>query len=344
MPNEFQRLTVEAASANEVLVMPHFGDIIDENGEVMIASDEEGDWQMWNDIPYKRNIFDIYGNKNLLKRRDATCKLIYSSLGTMSNRVIETTALYLAAENCQRELYQGAFRDWESRSDVFTEKALELISLAVGTDLFSNKWFGFTGRPANAEYSLNKFNGIWHWIAVDVTAGTIPTAQTVDLGDAATFTDQEAFEGIRAMISAQPVIMKALPKGMKTIHIDQDWFDKISRYLISIGDGSAIDKASALETIRVEGYLVKPKTWDHVIYTIMGAVAHLGVITLNGNFIFGTDAKYGSGPNSDGPALKVWYSDDDDVTRWAYHVKAGTMLGTPGYAVVATTTGVLAQL
>jgi hypothetical protein len=341
----FQRYEVPARAALEVLVLPQFADVIDENGNVLIPAAENNDWQVWDDIPFQRNVIDIYGNKNLLKRRDATCKIIYSSLGRTSNRVITTEKVYIAAENCQQELYQGAFRDWESRSDVFREKALDLIQNAAGADIFSNKWFGWTARPANASWSINKFNGIWHWIAADVTAGTIPAGQTVDLGDAATFTDAEAYAGILAMIDAQDEIMSNMDDDMKTIHVDKNWYRQIWRYLISIGTMSAVDKAGAApDVLMVEGIKVKPKKWNPIISSIMGAAAHLGILTLDGNFIFGTDSKYGKGPNNDGPAMSVWYSQDDDVTRWELHLKAGTMLGAPGYAVVATSTGVLAQL
>lgn len=341
----FQRLNVDPLAATQVLVMPHFADVLDEDGNVIIPSAEEGDWQVWDNVPYSVPIIDILGNKNLLKRRDATCKIIYSSLGTTSNRVITTEKVYIAAENCQQELYQGAFRHWESRSDVFREKALELISNAVGTDLYSNKWFGWVGRPSNADWSINKFNGIWHWLAEGVSAGTIPASQSIDLGAAGTgFTNQEAYDAAIAMIDAQGEIMINMDDDMKTLHIDKSWYSKISRYLISIGDGGPRDKAGFLTNIVIENVKVKPKKWNPIISSIMGATAHLGVLTLDGNFIYATDSRYGKGPNNDGPAMSVWYSEDDDVTRWQYHHKGGTGVGALGYTVVGTSTGVLAQL
>jgi hypothetical protein len=340
----FQRLNVDPLAATQVLVMPHFGDVIDENGDIIIPSAEQGDWQVWDNVPYSVPIIDILGNKNLLKRRDATCKIIYSSLGTLSNRVITTEKVYIAAENCQQELYQGAFRHWESRSDVFREKALELISNAVGVDLYTNKWFGWTARPANADYSLNKFNGIWHWLAAGVADGTIVAAQSVDLGDAATFTDAEAYQAAIAMIDAQGDIMANLDDDMKTLHLDKNWVRKISRYLISIGTTAPVDKAGLMQNIVIENVKVKSKKWNPMITSIMGAAANLGVLTIDGNFLYATDSRYGKGPNNNGPALTVWYSEDDDVTRWQYHHKGGTGIGALAYNVVGTTTGVLAQL
>lgn len=340
----FQRLNVEPKAALQVLVMPQFADVLDESGDILIPASEAQDWIVWDNVPYRVPIIDIYGNKNVMKRRDATCKIIYSSLGRTANRYIETEKLYIAAENCQQELYQGAFRDWESSSDVFREKANELISSAVGTDVYSNKWFGWTGRPANADWSLNKFNGVWHWLAAAVTDTVIPASQSVDLGDVATFTNAEAYEAALGMIDAQGDVMSNMDDDMKTLHIDKNWYRQISRYLISIGDGSARDKSGNLENIVIEGIKVKAKKWNPILTSIMSEAAHLGVLTLDGNFIFATDSAYGKGPNNNGPALSVWYSEDDDVTRWQYHLKAGTGIGNPAYSVVAATTGVLAQL
>ncbi len=341
----FQTLTVEPKAAHEVIVMPHFGDVIGENGDVIIPSSDEGDWQVMDDVPYKRPIIEIYGYKNLLKRRDATCKIIYTSLGKTSNRYIATEAVYLAPENCQRELYQGAFRDWESRQDVFSGKAVELISKIAGVDIFSNKWFGWTGRAHIATWSLNKFNGIWHYIAGYNTSGVIPAGQTVDLGDPTSFTDQEAYEGLLAMIDKQDEILYNIDDSEKAFYIDKKWAKKAWRYLRSIGYDEATSKAANMPaSFFVEDIEVKPKPWNPLVAAIMGAEGNLGILTLRGNFLYATDSAYGSGPKSDGPALKVWYSEDDDVTRWQWHHKGGTEMGAPQHSVIATTTALLAAL
>ena len=344
---QFQTLTVAPKAAVEVLVMPQFGDIIDENGEVIIPSSEEGDWTVFPNVPFQIPIIDIFGNQNVMKRRDATCKIIYSSLGQMSNRFGYTEKVYIAAENCQAELYQGAFRDWESHSEVFQEKALELIGKAAGTDIFTNKWFGYVGRPQNATYSLNKFNGIWHWVAVDVNAGTIPSSQTVDFGAAGSITNQNAYDALMAVINAQSDIMSNMDDDLKTMHVTKNLAKKAWRYLVSIGQATPVDKAQGMPKggFEIEGIRIKPKNmWGPVLQSIMGAAAEVALLVLDGNFVYLTDEAYGGGPNSDGPALEVFYDERDMVTRWRWFNKSGTMLAVPGYAAVGTTSGVIAQL
>lgn len=340
-----QRYNVDGNGTFQTIVMPQFGDVLDENGDVMITSAEEGDWTVMDDVPYKETLFELFGSRNLLKRRDATCKIIRSSLGRVGARYITTEKLYIAAENCQQELYRGAFRDWESRSDVFQERALEIIQRAAGDDIFSNKWFGKESRIANANWSLNKFNGIFFWINQAIADGTIPAGQTLTIPDGE-ITDADAYALLADMVDSQDDILYNSDDADKAIYCDKKLAKKAWRYLVSIGQATPAQKAQGMPaTFTIEDIEVRTQKWAPILTELGGdAFTYAAVLTFKGNFVFATDTKYGKGPNNAGPALSVWYSQDDDVTRWELHLKAGTQLGYAKHAVVALSNGLTAVL
>lgn len=343
----FSRYNVPAKAAHEVIVMPQFGDIISENGEVIIPSDETGDWTVLDDVPDSRDIINIFGNKNLLRRRDATCKVIRSGLGRTTNRKVRTEKVYIAAENCQQELYQGAFRDWEGQQDIFQEKAITLISKAAGTDIFTNKWFGKESRANNATWSLNKFNGIFHHFNAAITDGTIPAAQTASI-NTGEISNADAYDLIIDMIEKQDPILDGIDEVDKCVYLDKKLAKKVWRYLVSVGTAGAQAKADSMpSSFYVEDYELRPKKWTPFLLELLGGgatFAYAAVLTIKGNFLFATDKTYGKGPNNVGPALTVWYDQNEDVTKWDLHLKAGVDLIAPQFSVIALTTGLTAVL
>lgn len=347
----FQTLVIDPKAFHEVMVMPHFGDVIGENGTVVIPSDEEGDWMVIDDVPHTRPVIEIVGSKNLLKRRDTTCKIIRSSLGTVSARYIKTEKVYISAENCQQELYQGAFRDWESRSDVFREKAIEIIMKAFGTDSFTNKWFGKEGRAANADWSLNKYNGIWTWLNKYRADGVIPAAQTISI-PVGEISEADAYGLMQDLIDNQDDILYHVDDSDKAIYVDKKLAKKVWRYLVSVGDATPAQKAQGTpSSFYIEDTEVRVKKWNPVLKAIASDAAiatpqhtYAACLTLKGQFLYATDSKYGKGPNNDGPAMKVWYDEDDDVTRYEIHHKGGTELSAPKHSVIAMTNGLSAVL
>jgi hypothetical protein len=341
-----QRYNVDAKAAHEVIVMPQFGDVIGENGEVIIPSDESGDWTVLDDVPWSRDLIQIFGNRNLLKRRDATCKLIRSSFGKATAREIFTRKVYVAAENCQNELYQGALKDWESRTDIFSEKALDLIGKAVGADMFSNKWFGNDSRANNANWSLNKFNGVWYYVNKAISNGTIPAAQTMTIPAGIQISEVDAYDLILAMIDAQDYVLQNIDESDKAIYIDKNLAKKVWRYLVSVGYAGAEAKAANMpKSFYVEDIELRVKKFAPLLAELMGnQYTYAAILTIKQNFVFATDKTYGKGPANAGPALSVWYDMHDDVTKWDFHAKAGTEVIAPQFSVVAFTNGLAAVL
>jgi hypothetical protein len=346
MKLNLQTYTVDPMAAHEVIVMPQFGDVIDENGEVVIPSSETGDWTVLDDVPYGRPLIQIFGKKNLLKRRDATCKLIRSSFGTASAKEIFTRKLYLAAENCENELYQGAFKDWESRTDIFQEKALELIGEAVGTDMFSNKWFGNDNRANNANWSLNKFNGIFYWYNKALTDGVIPAGQSLAIPQAVNISEVDAYDLILAMIDAQDYVLQNIDESDKAIYIDKNLAKKVWRYLVSVGYAPPQAKADNMPAnFYVEDIELRVKKWAPLLSELNGSpFTYAAILTIKQNFVFATDKAYGKGPKNSGPALSVWYDAHDDTTKWDFHLKGGTQVIAPQFSVIALSGGLTAVL
>lgn len=345
MKLNLQPYSVAPKAAHEVIVMPQFGDVIGENGEVIIPSDESGDWTIIDNVPHSVPLIQIFGQRNLLKRRDATCKLIRSSFGKTAAREIFTRKVYVAAENCQQELYQGAFRDWEGQTDIFEERALELIGKAVGADMFSNKWFGKESRANNANWSLNKFNGVWYYINKSISDGTIPVGQTFTIA-AGEIAEVDAYDLIINMIEAQDPVLEGIDEADKAIYCDSRLAKKVWRYLVSVGFASPEAKAANMpKSFYVEDIELRVKKWHPVLLELSGAsFAYAAVLTIKGNFTFATDTSYGFGPANNGPALRAWYDEHDDVSKWDFHLKAGCEMIAPQFSVVALTTGLAAAL
>ncbi len=86
-----------------------------------------------------------------------------------------------------------------------------------------------------------------------------------------------------------------------------------------------------------KGIEVRVKPWDGILAGLNGGVAaHAIVLTVKGNFLFATDNTYGGGPYLN-EAVRVWYSNDDNVWKRQIHMKAGTELVNPQMMVLGIT-------
>lgn len=331
--------TVSPRSMHELIVMPQFADVLDDNGTVTMPSPEEGDWAIMDDVVVSRPIIDLFGKSNILKRRDATCKIIYSSVGRMSDREIRTTKLYAGIEDCAEEFYQGAFEDWSAENfDVFGSHIMPLMDKAVATDLYTNKYFGDVTRASdvNGIYSWNRFDGIFTWYFRYIADGTIPAAQTFAIagGD---ITPSNANAALASAFGKQDGLFKLFPKKDKVIYVDEDLAEAYWDYVVAAGQSSIQDRMSGKATLYFKGIEVKTKLWSSTLAALNGGTAaHVVILTLRGNWLFAADSKYGGGPRRN-EAIRVWYSMDDDVWRRQLHMKAGTQIIAPQHTVIGIT-------
>lgn len=331
---------VSPKAMHELVIMPQFADVLDANGSVTRPSDEDGDWQIMDDVATSRPIMDLFGGQNILKRRDATCKLIYTPVGRLGARDITTDKVYAAVEDCQEEFYQGAFEDYEAENfNVFAEQVMPLMEKGVATDLYTNKYFGDTSRAAdpNGVWSWNKFNGVFTYIQRYIADGTIESSATFTI-PAGVLTPAQANTAFGNAYTAQGDIMDNFDDDDKVFYVNKKLAEAYYDYLIQSGDTVLRERMSGKPILYYRGILVKIKKWDGILKSLnSGTQAHAIIFTLKGNFLFGTDSSYGGGPKRN-EAIRVWYSMDDDVWRRQIHMKAGTQIAAPQYLVMGMTT------
>lgn len=332
---------VNPKAFHEFIIMPQFGDTIDTSG-VTQPSAEEGDWMIMDNVVYQRPIIELFGGQNVLKRRDVTCKLIYSPVGRLGNRYIRTEILYAATEDCQREFYQGCFIDYEQENfNLFFENVMPILEKGVAVDIYTNKYFGDITREAdiNNIWSWNKFNGIFTQIGKYLDAGTIPSTQTYSI-PSGLLSGQDAFDALAAGYAAQDYIMKSIDASEKAFYVDQEFADAYWDYLVLTGSCSTIslaDRQRATPVMFFRGIELKVKRWDGVLAALnSGTSAHVCLLTVRGNFLYATDSAYGGGPREN-EAVRIWWSDDDNVWRRQLHLKAGTEIGAPQFIVLGMT-------
>lgn len=324
---------------HELIIMPQFADVLDDQGDVTIPSDEDGDWVVMDDVVASRPILDLFGSQNILKRRDATCKLIYAPVGRLGARDIRTTKVYAAVEDCEEEFYQGAFEDYEQQDfDTFGNYVMPLMSKAVATDLYINKYFGDVTRMSdpNNLWSWNRFDGIFTHIAGYIATGVIPTDQTFSI-PSGEITPANANAALDDAYNSQEPIMENMDDDNKIFYVDKKLAEAYHDYVVQSGVTVLAERMSGKPILYKKGILIKIKKWDGVLKALNnGTESHAVILTLQGNFIYGADSNYGGGPRRN-EAIRVWYSMDDDVWRRQIHLKGGTEIAAPQFIVFGIT-------
>jgi hypothetical protein len=341
MTNRIQLVpfTVTPKAMHELIVMPMFGDLVDEAGNIK-ASEEDGDWMVMTDVVYQRPILELRGHQNILKRRDVTCKLIYSPVGTMTNRFIRTEKLYGATEDCIEEFYQGCFEDYTMQNwDIFGGKVMQIMETGLATDIYTNKYFGDISRPAEVTgtWSWNKFDGVFTQLARYVAQGDIKAAQTFNI-PSGTLTPQQAKDTLEAAYQKRGALLKVTSLEDVCFYVDSNLADAYEEWLKLAGLVTMADRMNGVVGgLRYRKIEIKVKPWDAILAALnSGVEAHVCLLQLRSNFLFATDNTYGGGPRRD-QAVRVWWSDDENVWRRQFHLKAGTEIVAPQYVVLGMT-------
>lgn len=335
---------VNPKAVHEFIVMPQFGDVIDDGtGTVTQPSMEEGDWQVMDGVIWRRPIIELTGHQNILKRRDATCKLIYSPVGTLGSRYIFTEPLYAAVEDCVEEFYQGCFIDYEQGNfDMFFENVMPIMATGVGTDLYTNKYFGDVTRAGDVTgtWSWNKFDGIFTTLNKYIADGTVPAEQTFAITTTdpdGIITPQEAHDYLAEAYSSQGFMMRAQDNRNKAIYVDYNLLDAYWDWLVLAGQTTIAERQQGVTQLTFRGIQIRPKYWDAILAALNGGKqAHVVMLTLRGNWLYATDSSYGGGPKRN-EGVRIWYSMDDNVWRRQIHLKAGTEWVNPQFVVLGIT-------
>jgi hypothetical protein len=335
----FKPFRVNPKALHEFIIMPMFSDIIGPQGTVTQPSPEEGDWSIMDDVIWRRPIIELTGNQNVLKRRDATCKLIYSPIGKLGSRYIFTEPLYAAVEDCIEEFYQGCFIDFEQGNyDMIFENLMPILEKAVATDIYTNKYFGDVTRAADptGTWSWNKFDGVFTHLSRYIADGVLPAEQAIEIpvGD---ITPQVAHDILEDVYNAQTFAMRTVDMRDKAFYVDWAIADAYWDWLVLAGQSTISERQDGRPSLRFRGIEIRPKFWDGILAALNGGdEAHIVLLSLKGNWLYATDSSYGGGPRRN-EAVRVWYSMDDNVWRRQIHLKAGTEWVNPQYVVLAMT-------
>ncbi|MBL0233272.1 MAG: hypothetical protein IPQ08_06365 [Chitinophagaceae bacterium] len=334
-----QPFIVSPFAFHTYVVQPMFGDILDGNG-VPVPSDEEGDWMVVDSPKHRVPIIDIFGGNNLIKRRDATCKLIYSPVAKLGKRFISDEELYAATEDCQEEFYQGCFEDYEQQNwEIFGEQIMPIMSKGVATDIYTNKYFGDITRTSdpNGLISWNKFDGIWTQYLNYVSEGIVETPISIAAG---TISAAGAVAVLSALYAGQDELLDAFDDADKAFYVNKKIYDAYGEWLLSGTNNGALslsDLQAGHAKLYYKGIEVKWKRWNGVLKSLNGGTqAHAAILTLRGNFLYKTDSSYGGGPRRN-EAVRVWYSQDHDVWKRQIHFRGGTQIAAPQHSVLAIT-------
>ena len=334
---EFKTLSLKPADYYELLVKPHFADLIPDgpyNGTL-------NEFTVMDNVSSKRKIIDILGTANILKRRDASCNIVFSPVGKASIRQIEVDEVYGATIQCDNEFYQGCLEDFRNSDPKFTDYIQDFFLKAMKTDINSNAYFGDISRADDAQgiWNWNTFDGVFKHYAKYINNGTIKEQQTSAF-NSGEITPQDAYNYLDWAWSNQEIFLKHLPNNMKAFYVSQSIYDGYAKFLKLTGGAYNIQYyTNGFAKLQFEGIDILPEpTWDPIMFSLNGGnAAHACILTIRGNFVFATDKTYGERTDEGVKALMVWYSKDSLSWKYANFLKAGTGIAMPEHTVIGIT-------
>ena len=331
-----ERLIINSQAYYDLIVKPHFSDLNPE-GEYPGTL---GEFTVMDDVSSKRRIIDILGGGNILKRRDASCDIIYTPVATLQPREIEVDKIYGATKNCEEEFYTGCLQDFQNQSARFRDFILQWFKKIVKKDVNSNAFFGNIERvdDPTGVWSWNVYDGIFKWYAKYIAAGVIPAGQTTNIASGS-LTPTDCFNIIKWAFGNQSTLMRSLPPTMKAFYVSQDICDGYEDYLINTGGAYKIEYyTNGVPKLHYKQIPVLPEpTWNPIMNSLNGGTAaNACILTIRGNWTFATEKNYGGGAQGN-QALKVWFSEDEETWKYLAKMKAGTQIALPEHSVIALT-------
>lgn len=330
------RFTVNPNQYYDFIVKPNFADLVDGP-----QNNTMGEWSIMDDVTSKRRIVEILGNRNILKRRDASCNIIFSQVGKASIRNIDVDKIYGATKHCENEFYQGCLEDFQNRDPLFRNFIMDFFLKAIKVDIASNAYFGDITRASDSTglWNWNSFDGVFKQIAAFIAEGTIPANQTFVLPSGA-ITPQNAYDYLHNAYANQDIFLRHMQANMKAFYVTQTIYDAYEDYIRATGGAYNIQLLqNGLTSLSYKNIpvMVEP-TWDPIMTSLNGNVAaHAVVLTIRGNFVYATDKNYGEATPDGIKALMVWYSYDQLSWKYANFMKAGTGIAYPEHTVIGIT-------
>lgn len=321
-----------------LVIAPVFGDRVTEDSKFKGLLSE---FTIMDNVSSSKPIIDIKRNANILQRRDASCDIIYKKVFGATTRKIYVDEIYGASQFCRNEFYQGDLKDWRNNDPVFGEKILPFFQNAIATDIATNAWFGDTSRvvSANDAHSTGVFDGVLKHIKTYIDAGVIPSSQTNAISTNLRTSPEDAYAELKKLYDSMPELMTAnFTDSELVIMVDSNWKKGYERYLIEAGldnGGYITDQQTGIKQLAFEGIkVVENPLFSSVIAQLKGSVGHLGVLTVDGNFVFATDKEYGEGEDGK-TALEVFYDQKEMKRYFRAFLKAGTQIALPEFVCIS---------
>lgn len=331
-----QSFYITALAFHMAIIQPAFQDNIP--GGTNPFGGTINDFTLMDNVATKTPIINIKKVKNILQRRDASCDLVYKKIMSTTVRSITADELYAATQECKNAFYQDALKDWRNNDPLFGQKVLPFFQEAVKADITSNAWFGDISRAdVTAEWSTTKYDGVFKWLGTYFDAGIIPESQSIEMPD----TDMRAnpasaFAIIKGLYDKQNDIMRTFQPGELAIYCTKAISDGYEDYLLSLGNGDANTFGMYANGVKIYSYkgvpIIPEPIWDPILKELYGADSNAAIMTIRGNFVFGTDKNYGEGPELK-DALRVWYSDEKLSWMYQMFLKCGTQIALPEHIV-----------
>ncbi len=289
------------------------------------------------------SMIDVFQKQNFTRRKDRSCKTVWSQVGTTGSRKLTVTELYSATEFCQEEFYAGDLRDLRDQPEIFRNITFDILKRGTRMDMLTNVYFGDVSRAddANKVWNWNSYDGAVRKITEYIADSTIAAGQVMTALPSGSITPTQAYNALEDAYNRRTDIMDSMLEEDLAFTVDRKFAEAYQKYLIATGTPSNIAPMLLQNGIPVLNYLGIPiyveKTWNPILSALnSGTEAHMCILTINGNFVFGTDKKYGGGANLD-QAVRVWYSEDDDIWRMKQHMVAGVQMRAPQHTVFGIT-------
>lgn len=337
-----ERLIISAEALYDIIIQPTFSGV-DENFTGQFTG-TLGEFTVDDNVSLAKGnpIIDIFSKRNILQRKDASCKTNWSQIAKGSSRKLIVDELYGAVEDCQEEFYRGCLADFRNQSPKFQQMILQFFKKALATDFASNAYFGDVTRAGDPQgnWSWNKFDGVFSKYAKYLSGGGDLKPVALSAIPQGSITGSEAYAIFDEAFKKQTAEMKGELLTNKAFYVSDSLAQALYDYYISIGNnaGNIGYIEGGIPVLKFKGIpvFVEP-TWDPILTALnSGVQAHALVLTIRGNFMFGTNKNYGGGANLD-QALRVWWSEDDEVWRYKMHLTAGTEIASPQNSVLALT-------
>jgi len=336
-------LRISSQGVYDLIIHPNFNHLADDYSGYYTGTLNE--FTVMDNVSLSQGapIADIFQLSNILQRKTASANTNWTQIGTTGTRRLFVNEMYGATKNCEEEFYDGAMKDFREQSPRFQDVMVDIFRKAISRDLAVNSYFGRVDRAADTagKWSWNIYDGIFQKLNRYINEGTIASGQHYTITQAgAAITPDEAYHALSVAYDAQTDLMQTLRDDEKAFYVDKRLAHAYMRYLTSKGNNTlaAVNYIQkGLPVLAFEGVpvFVEP-FWSPVLTALnSGNEAHAVILTLRGNFLFGTNKNYRK--HSPMQGLTVWFSEDFEEWRQKMYLVAGTEIALPELVVVGTT-------